>query len=274
MSTLRKRLERLTQPVEVDAIQSVVTEAEDAVRGTLEILPRRISDVIEEMQRCQKDVAAAIQEADEVHESTSQGLMATLKATVAHEQVAENRERSERNLMGAIGVLARRVRRALMLKEEADGLGGELEFAVSALLNLGARARGAELEADAQFIQATILRLNGLKPKTSGLSAPLADPVREARGAFEHARDHLAGLRTSERAATVGESLFDDILPPDGGEWTQAAREYMGHKVEDWAPDVDRKGVSRQQTLDELGGWVDDVSEAERKEEALRRAAE
>ena len=276
MSTLRARLEPLRQPVEVDAIQTVVAAAETAVRGTSEALARRIGEVIEELQRCQNDVAAAIEYADEVQGATGagQGLMATLRSTLDQETVEENRTRSVQNLTGSILVLARRVRLALMLQEEANGLPDELGFAVSALRDLSVRARGAGLNTDVQFIQSTIVRLNELESRLTGLPARLPGPIRVARQTVEQARRHLAGLRAGERAATLGESLFDDILPPDGGKFTQAARGYVQDRAGDWMLDTDRSGVSHQQTLDELRGLVDGASEDERREEALRRAAE
>ena len=80
MMTLREKLQPLKEPVEVDAIQSVVKGAEQAVADELATHKERIADIIVELERCRKDLQAVMENAEEVDDGTGEnkGLMATI----------------------------------------------------------------------------------------------------------------------------------------------------------------------------------------------------
>ena len=276
MQTLRDQLEALKRPVEVDQLNTVVATAEDAVHRAVQTHARRIRESIDELAKQREQMMSAVDEAKEQHESTGVGggLMATLRSTVAHEQVEQNRERSFKNLMGAASVYARRIQRMLALSQETLHLQDDLDFAVEALEDLAGRARGAELVDESLRMDRAIQSLRRLRPSIRPLAAPLAEPIAEARQTLSGVKHTIVGFRTSERAATVTESLFDDVLSPNGGEWTQAARNYVADKAGAWIPDADRSGATRDEVLKELDASFDRISEADRRDEALRRAAE
>lgn len=274
MMTLREKLQQLKKPVEVDAIRSVVEEAEQAVADELETHKERIADIIVELERCRGDLHAVMENAEEVDDGTGEdkGLMATMRATFAADKVEEIRERAASNLIGVSGVLTRRLQRAFLLVEDAQTLRNDVQFAADALLDLEVRARVAELRDEARFIQQSKQRLEALAPRLGDLSTPLATPVRGALDILEEAKRQTAELQSSERASTFGESTLDGVLPDSGGAVTQFLRKAVG----DRAPSLvsKRNTVGYQEALDELGDSLEGSAESALKEEALRRAAE
>jgi len=271
MTPLRKSLSVLSRPVEVEAIEAVVDRVETGCREALDSLRRRIAGVIEDLDSDRQRVGLATSEAIAVHDETGegQGVLATLRATVAPEQVAMKRKRVLQNLTGAAQVLARRVRRALVLAEEADTLQADVDFGSEALAKLGRRAENGGLERETNHIERTIASLKSLNTPISILSGPLTSPVQQARQLLMTAKIHCTNLASDEAAATLGESLFDRALPEEGGAVTQTARKWLGEALFDGDP-----GTRPEEDWTESLGTEGQITDAERQEEALRRAAE
>lgn len=277
MKTLRAELQELQKPVEVDAIETVARAAERALREATARLTQRVTDTVKDLGQQGDAVLMGMDEASQIHETTSegQGVLATLRSTVAHDQVDENRQRALRNLNGVLSVLIHSVRRALMLSDETQTLGEDLDFGIDALEALSLRASGADLVAEAQYIQATLARLKDLEPRLRRATGPLSKPVMTARSVVAKGKAMVVELRGSTRAATLGESLLDEILPADGGEWTQAARRLVGDSASEWVPNSAQKTSTGSEDSAEI--WDDSFdrfTEAEQRDEALRRAAE
>ena len=95
-----------------------------------------------------------------------------------------------------------------------------------------------------------------------------------ARRVVAKGKATVVELQGSERAATVGESLFDEILPADGGEWTQAARRLVGDAASEWVPNRAKTSKDSGDSAETWDDSFDRFTEAEQRDEALRRAAE
>lgn len=276
MSKLRDHLSRLRQPVEVDAIRAVVDDAERAVRIQVDALNSRISDAIADLRHHRDELTEMLGRVDALDAATGagKGFLATLRASMAHEQVEEAREQAAVDLTGGVAVLARRIQRAIAMAEETEVLREDVHFAVDALRDLEHRARGADLTPEARLVARAGARLTALDPRLEALAGPLIAPVTDAREVLASARARTARFLSTERASTVGEAMLDGVLSREGGAVTQRLRQAVGEAAPGWVPDVDRDALEHQQALDELDDDLGEATESARREEELRRAAE
>ena len=276
VSKLRDHLRRLTEPVEVDAIGDVVDKAERKVFLQVDALTDRIVDAIDELRHHRDEVLEMTAKVDALDNATGagKGLMATIRASLANDDVEEARERAAVDLASACAVLERRVQRALALAEDTRILSSDVDFALDALSDLGRRARLAELKREAHLINRAVSRLSALVPTLPDLANPLSEPVGQARAASNKAREQIGELRSTERAATVGETMLDSVLSPQGRGVSQKLRRAVGETVPSLVPDVERESVEHQDALAHVDGKLRAARESARKEEELRRAAE
>lgn len=276
VSKLRERLQRLREPVEVDRIGDVIGDADRAVRLQVEALAGRITDAAAELRQLTRDVTERTEAAQELHEETAAGtgILATLRATVANDQVEEARDNAAGDLLADAAALARKVERCLALAEDVDTLLADLDFATAGLGDLGRRAAAGGLTREAGEIQAVLSGLRALRGPLPALADPLEAPVVAASAVVEVATVQAAELRSTERAATLGEAALDRVISPTGGSVARRLRDAVGQVAPALVPDVERDAMGQQDALDALGMKVDAATRAARGDEALRRAAE
>jgi len=275
-SKLRERLQRLREPVEVDAIDEVVADAENAIRLQVEALAYRIEGAVADLSTQTRDVVDTRKKARQLHDETAAGggIMATLRASLANDDVEDARENMAGNLHAEAAGLTRRVQRSLALAEDVDILIDDVAFATSGLADLERRASGAGLHREARLIQDATTRLVLLRPSLQDMADPLADPVKAARNVVESATRNAALLRSTERAATLGESVLDSVISPGGGKVAQRLRDAVGDAAPGLVPDVARDAMGRDDALSQLETKLDEASRKAREDEEHRRAAE
>ncbi|MBT3217920.1 MAG: hypothetical protein HN348_02420 [Proteobacteria bacterium] len=276
MSKLRERLARLRKPVEVDAIGDVVDDAERAVGVQVNALTNRIADAIVDLRQHRDEVSAMAAKVDALDDATGvgKGLMATLRASFADDEVEESRAKAARDLAGVCVVLERRVQRALALSDDTGILREDVGYAIDALQDLASRANGADLHREARLVERAISRLRALDAPLQHLDSPLVEPVRQTQAMLNKTMKQAGKLRATERAATVGEAVLDGVLSPRGGHVSRSLREAVGEAVPSLVPDVERYSEGHEDVLGEMDAQLRRVRESARKEEELRRAAE
>lgn len=276
MTPLREHLQRLREPVEVDAIEEVVERAERVVRLQIEAVFDRIRHGIEELDTQRMALVALQVKAHNLNERTGagKGLMATLRTSLANDEIEASRERASFDLQGTSAQLARRMERALAMGEEVDLLIADLHFAIDALGDLADRAGRGGLASEADHIRATTQRLRALEPSLDEAAEPLTEPLRRAGKALQDATRTTAVLKSTERAATFGEAALDGVVSRQGGAVSQKLRSAVGEAAPLLVPDLDRDTIGHDAAMDELTATVDGARRRARSDEDLRRAAE
>ncbi len=212
--SLRERLERLQQPVEVDAIEGVVDAAVRTGERTADGLVDRMHDMPAVLAETAEDTRKRAETVATINEQTSQGVLATLMASHDEDSVVRTRERAASSLSGSLGVLETRLVEARSLGRQATTLMDDARFGVEVLEGLADRAARGGLEAG---IVGTIRRaaasLTDLPGRVAGLEGLLLGPIAAAEETADAAAGVLANLRGTEVAATVGEALYDRVAP-------------------------------------------------------------
>jgi len=212
-TSLHELLARLDRPFDVDLLRQHMGQVERAAHrerdGLRERLPRAASDLADA-------AAAANRRADEVETvaaRTRPGFVATLLSSVDADGVEQARARAELALSGDLSVLERRMEDARALAEQVRELTRTAEAGVAMLGGLGPRAAAADVDpAEVATIGPALRAVAALPGQLRGLPAPLDPPLREALAVARRVADLLASMRSTGRAATVGEALLERVV--------------------------------------------------------------
>ena len=241
-TTLRELLTRLDRPFDVDALSRYMAEVRRTALRERDGLRERVPRVARELREATAATRRRAEEVEVVDERTRGGFVGTLLSSVDSEAVAKRRANAARVLAGDLAVLERRMADARVLAQQNEELIETAAFGVRVLGGLGSRAAAAEVDpAAVATIGPAEAGVAALPGQLHGVAIPLEGPLQEAEPVARYTSAVLASLRSSGRAATVGEALLDGMVSPESGALGQEVRRRTAEAAPGWVPELDRE---------------------------------
>jgi hypothetical protein len=214
MISFAERVRQLEEPVEVDSLRRVLDAAVSAAEDERDALGRLAADLPRDLREASADARERSTKVGRIDRETSTGVLGTLLSSADEGEVVRTRERAANSLSGSLAVLEARIEDARAWADRRRTLVSDADRGAEVLRGLRDRAERGGLDGSiVRQIDRAASQVAQVPAALGSLDGALDGPIAAAEGVAEETAGVLGSLRTSQRAATVGEALIDRVIP-------------------------------------------------------------